>query len=99
MVDELHQTEGGTKMPIVLKALVLLGGLTGLLSGMAMLLLFERFMAFNDYLNKNIFRNKNYDWHQYGWERYLFTMSYLTAVFLIGAGCYLLYVFSQYFPY
>ncbi len=86
-------------MPIVLKALVLLGGLTGLLSGMAMLLLFERFMAFNDYLNKNIFRNKNYDWHQYGWERYLFTMSYLTAVFLIGAGCYLLYVFSQYFPY
>ena len=86
-------------MPIVLKALVLLGGLTGLLSGLSMLLLFEKFMAFNDYVNKNIFRHKNYNWQQYGWEHWLFAMSYLTAVFLIAAGGYLLYVFVQYAPY
>jgi hypothetical protein len=86
-------------MPIVLKALVLLGGLTGLLTGLAMLLMFEKFMILNDYVNKNILRHKNYDWHTYGWEYWLFTMSYLTALFLIAAGGYLLYVFGQYAKY
>lgn len=86
-------------MPIVLKALVLLGGLTGLLSGLAMLLLFEKFIAFNDYINKCVFKTAKYSWQDYGWESRLLAMSYLTAVFLIAAGGYLLYLFSQYAAY
>lgn len=86
-------------MPILLKSLVLLGGLVGLLSGLAMLLFFDRFLAFNDFVNRNIFAMRNYDWHYYGLEHWLFARSYLTALGLIVAGSYLLYVFGQYAPY
>jgi hypothetical protein len=79
--------------------LVFTGGLTAVVVGFSMLLFFEKFMAFNDYLNRNFFIGEKYDFHAFGVDRWIFGQSYLIAVTLLIVGVALLSVFIRYAPY
>lgn len=86
-------------MVVALKCFVLLGGLVATLVGLAMLIFFERFMAFNDYINCNFLIGKRYERNAFGFDRWLFGKSYIIAVVLLLTGLALLTQFIRYAPY
>lgn len=86
-------------MVITLKLLVLLGGITATVTGVAMLLFFEKFMAFNEYVNQNILLRSKYDFHAFGFDSWLFGRSFLVAVIMLIIGLGLLTQFVRYAPY
>jgi hypothetical protein len=86
-------------MALVLKFLVVLGGATGLVAGIFMLVFFEKFMEFNNLINRNFLVGSKYIYSDFGADRWLFAKSYLTAVGLIVIGLFLLTQFARYAPY
>jgi putative effector of murein hydrolase len=86
-------------MVITLKLLVLLGGLVATITGFAMLVFFERFMKFNDYVNRTFFVGNQYTTSAFGVDSWLFGKSFLIAVILIIVGLALLTEFVRYAPY
>jgi len=86
-------------MVITLKLLVLLGGLVATITGFAMLIFFEKFMQFNDYVNRTIFVGNQYTTSAFGVDSWLFGKSFLIAVILIIVGLALLTEFVRYAPY
>jgi hypothetical protein len=72
-------------MALLLKFVVVVGGAVGLAAGIAMLVFFERFMEFNNLINRNFLIGSKY--------------SYLTAVALIVIGLLLLTQFARYAAY
>lgn len=86
-------------MVITLKFLVLLGGFTAVVVGMAMLIFMEKFMAFNDYVNRNFLIGQNYDYNAFGIDRWMFGKNYFVAVVLLIIGLALLTQFARYAPY
>jgi hypothetical protein len=86
-------------MPILLKLMVLAGGLTAFITGIAMLAFFDKFMEFNDMVNRNFLVGDRYRYNAFGVDRFLFGKSYVMAVLLLITGLFLLTVFSRYAPY
>ena len=86
-------------MAIILKFLVLLGGITGTAVGLCMLLFLDKFMAFNDYINKNFLVGSKYEYSAFGMDNWLFGKSYIMAVALLIIGLALLTQFLRYAPY
>jgi len=86
-------------MPVILKSMILIAALTGISVGFAMLFFFEKFMAFNDHVNRNFLNCKKYEVNAFGVDQWLFAKSYLTALFLLIVGIILLGTFAVYAPY
>jgi len=84
---------------LLLKALLLLGGLTALIVGFLMLFFFEKFMALNEYLNRNYLVGEKYDSNRFGLDKWIFAQSYLISLLLLAIGIYLMTVFVAYAPY
>jgi len=86
-------------MATTLKIVVLIGGLVGVGAGLAMLLFIDKFMVFNDYVNKNILIGKRYELPVFGVDRWLFGKSFILAIILTVVGIGLLVQFIRYAPY
>lgn len=86
-------------MAIILKIVTFICGMVALIVGFSMLLFFDKFMAFNNYINKNFMVGKIYDQNAFGVDKWIFTKSYLFAIILIIAGIYILGSFLVFAPY
>jgi len=86
-------------MVLILKIVVLLGGLTALLSGLFMLAQMEKFMAFNEFVNTRYFIGSRYNYDNFAMDKWLFGKSYILAVILTIVGIALLTQFVRYAPY
>ena len=86
-------------MATLLSIMVVLGGGTGLVVGIFMLVFFERFMELNNLINRNFLIGSKYIYSNFGADRWLFAKSYLTAVVLTVIGLLLLTQFVRYAPY
>ncbi|MDD4178576.1 MAG: hypothetical protein PHH14_00790 [Candidatus Margulisbacteria bacterium] len=86
-------------MPTIIKTLVLLGGATGTLAGLFMLLFMDKFVAFNNYVNTNFFGDSRNDSNNIKFDSWVFGQSYLIAVVLLIVGLALLTQFTRYAAY